>query len=242
MAKTYGNKAQMEKEGSNFKPFKAGSYIARLSKIEVKEKKSYDGPIVPTLCLQFAPYEANARTAVMKDVDGATVKPLTRKLFLDINKVTMGFRENFTMPSKYRALVAALQDIDPNDDVPGPDELTVESAEEQLKEFFGDYLVLNVTAFEKSGKWRNKITDFLPVPEDFEADEVIEAQQEDAEKKRAAEKRNKPAASDDDDDEEEIEESTATSASDDDEGEDDDDEEEAPKPSKKKKNTKKALF
>lgn len=228
MAKTYGSKAQMEKEGSNFKPFKAGSYIAKLIKIEVKEKKSYDGPIVPTLCLQFAPYEANARTAVIKDIDGSTVKPLSRKLFLDINKVTMGFRENFTLPSKYRALVAAFQNLDPSEDVPGPDELTVEAAEEQLNEFFGDYLVVNVTAYEKSGKWRNKITDFLPVPDDFEADKVVEATLADAEKKRAE----RPAKDAADDEDEELETATKSDES------DEDDEDEKPK----KKNTKKALF
>ena len=91
----------------------------------------------------------------------------------------MGFRENFTMPSKYRALVAALQDMDPNEDVPGPDELTPESAAEQLEEFFGDYVVVSVSAVEKNGKHRNKITDFLPVPEDFEADPIIEKAKED---------------------------------------------------------------
>ena len=231
MAKTYGSKQQLEKEGSSFKAFKSGSYIAKLSKIEVKEKKNFDGDVVPTLCLQFAPYEANARTPVMKDVDGQTIKPLTRILFLDINKVTMGFRENFTMPSKYRALVAALQDMDPNEDVPGPDELTPESASEQLEEFFGDYVVVSVSAVEKNGKHRNKITDFLPVPEDFEADPIIEKSKEDADKKRAAKQddeaprsRRRSAPVDDEDDEElEVEDA---------------EEDEAPK----KKNTRKALF
>ena len=233
MAKTYGSKQQLEKEGSSFKAFKSGSYIAKLSKIEVKEKKNFDGDVVPTLCLQFAPYEANARTPVMKDVDGQTIKPLTRILFLDINKVTMGFRENFTMPSKYRALVAALQDMDPNEDVPGPDELTPDSAAEQLEEFFGDYVVVSVSAVEKNGKHRNKITDFLPVPEDFEADPIIEKAKEDADKKRAAKKddeaprsRRRSAHVDDEDDEElEVEDA---------------EEDEAPAP--KKKNTRKALF
>ena len=233
MAKTYGSKQQLEKEGSSFKAFKSGSYIAKLSKIEVKEKKNFDGDVVPTLCLQFAPYEANARTPVMKDVDGQTIKPLTRILFLDINKVTMGFRENFTMPSKYRALVAALQDMDPNEDVPGPDELTPDSAAEQLEEFFGDYVVVSVSAVEKNGKHRNKITDFLPVPEDFEADPIIEKAKEDADKKRAAKQddeaprsRRRSAPVDDEDDEElEVEDA---------------EEDEAPAP--KKKNTRKALF
>lgn len=220
MAKTYGSKKEMEKDGGNFKPFKSGSYIAKLAEIKVEEKKNYDGHLVPTLLLRFAPYEANARTATMKDVDGGTIKPLTRKLFLDIDKVTMGFRENFTIPSKYRALVAALQDMDPNDDVPGPDELTVESAEEQLQEFAGDYLVVNVTAFEKNGKWRNKITDFLPVPEDFEADAKVEAIAADAAKKKAE----KPS-DDDDEDDEELEEETREE-----------------KPKKAKKDTRKALF
>ncbi len=186
MAKTYGSKKELEKEGSSFKALKSGSYIAKLSKIEVKEKKNYDGDVVPTLCLQFAPYEANARTPIIKDVDGATVKPLSRVLFLDINNVTMGFRENFTIPSKYRALVAALQNIDPNEDVPGPDELTSDSAFDQLQEFAGNYVVVSVTAFEKKGVMRNKITDFQPAPDDFEADPVIESAKADADKKRAA--------------------------------------------------------
>jgi len=203
MAKTYGSKRELEKEGGNFKPFKSGSYIAKLIKNEVKEKKNFDGDVVPTLCLQFAPYEANARTPVIKDVDGGTVKALSRRLFLDIDKVTMGFRENFTIPSKYRALAAALQNMDPNEDVPGPDELTAESAFEQIEEFMGNYVVVNVTAYEKNGKWRNKITDFQPVPEDFEADPVVEATLADAEKKKAE----RPAAADADD-EEELEEST----------------------------------
>jgi len=204
MAKTYGSKRELEKEGGNFKPFKSGSYIAKLIKNEVKEKKNFDGDILPTLCLQFAPYEANARTPIIKDVDGGTVKALSRRLFLDIPKVTMGFRENFTIPSKYRALVAALQNMDPNEDVPGPDELTAESAFDQIQEFLGDYVVVNVTAYEKNGKWRNKITDFQPVPEDFEADSVIEATLADAEKKKAE----RPEAAADEDDEEELEEST----------------------------------
>lgn len=233
MGKTYGSKKEMEKEGGNFKPFKSGSYISRFTKLEVTEKKNYDGDVVPTLAMQFSPYEANARTAVMKDIDGGTVKPLTRKLFLDINKVTMGFRENFTIPSKYRALVAALQHVDPNDEVEGPDELTVEAAAEQLEQYLGDYVVLNVSAFEKNGKDRNKITDILEIPEDFEADHVIEAQAEDAAAKREEEKssgkssRKSRPARDEEDDDEEIEEI--------------DDEEETPKKSAKK-NTRKALF
>lgn len=224
MAKTYGSKQQMEKESSNFKPFKSGSYISKLIKIEVREKKNFDGHVVPTLCLQFSPYEANARSAVMKDVDGGTVKPLTRKLFLDINNITMGFRENFTIPSKYRALAAALQDMDPNDDVPGPDELTPESAAEHLEEFFGNYVVVNVSAFEKNGKWRNKITDFLPVPEDFEADPKVEAIAEDAEKKRAA-KKQADLSNNEDDEEEELEVESVED-----------------RPAKGKKDTRKALF
>lgn len=234
MGKTYGSKKEMEKEGGNFKPFKSGSYIARFIKLEVAEKKNFDGDVVPTLAMQFSPYEANARTAVMKDIDGGTVKPLTRRLFLDINKVTMGFRENFTIPSKYRALVAALQHIDPNDEVEGPDELTVEAAAEQLEQYLGDYVVLNVSAFEKNGKDRNKITDILETPEDFESDPVVEAAAEDADKKRAESKksegRRKSRPADDEDDDEEVEEI-------------DDEEEEAPKKSSKKsKNTRKAIF
>jgi hypothetical protein len=232
MAKSYGSKKEMEKEGGNFKPLKSGSYIVKLSKLEVKEKKNYDGDVVPTLCMQFAPYEANARNGKMTDVDGGTVKPLTRKLFLDINKVTMGFRENFTIPSKYRALVAALQDVDPMAEVDGPDELTPESAADQLQEFFGEYLVVNVTAYEKNGKYKNKITDFLPVPEDFEADPKIEAIADDAEKKRADKPSKNRTEDDEDDEDEELEEGTADDVT---------DEEEAPK-AKKKKNTKKPLF
>lgn len=230
MAKTYGSKKELEKEGSNFTALKSGSYIAKLIKNVVQEKKNYDGDLVPTLCLQFAPYEANARTAVIKDIDGATVKPLSRKLFLDINKVTMGFRENFTIPSKYRALVAALQDIDPNQDVPGPDELTVEAAFDQIQEYLGDYLVINVTAVEKNGKTRNKITDFLPVPEDFEADKATEAILADAEKKRSENKKDSAKAGAEAEEEELDEE------------EDDEEETPAPKKSKAKKNTKKPLF
>lgn len=214
MGKTYGSKKQMEKEGGSFKPFKSGSYIARFTKLEVAEKKNFDGDVVPTLAMQFSPYEANTRSAVMKDIDGGTVKPLTRRLFMDINKVTMGFRENFTIPSKYRALVAALQHVDPNDDVEGPDELTVESAAEQLEQFLGDYVVLNVSYFEKNGKDRNKITDILEAPEDFEADPVVEAAAEDAAKKKEASKkddddaprRKSRPADDEDEDDEEVEE------------------------------------
>ena len=237
MGKTYGSKKQMEKEGGSFKPFKSGSYIARFTKLEVAEKKNFDGDVVPTLAMQFSPYEANTRAAVMKDIDGGTVKPLTRRLFMDINKVTMGFRENFTIPSKYRALVAALQHVDPNDDVEGPDELTVESAAEQLEQYLGDYVVLNVAYFEKNGKDRNKITDILEAPEDFEADHVIEAAAEDAAKKKAAaskddddaprSRRKSRPADDEDEDDEEVEEI------------DDAEEEATPK---KEKKTRKALF
>lgn len=239
MAKNYGNKQQMEKEGANFKALKPGSYIAKFSSMKIEEKQDFHGQLVPTLCLQFAPYEANARAAVMKDIDGATVKPLTRKLFQDINKVTMGFRENFTIPSKYRSLVAALQNVDPNEDVLGPDELTVESAYDQLEEFFGEYVLVTVITPEKKGVKRNKITDFLPVPEDFEADPVVEATLEDAKKKAAANKA-------DDAEEETLDEETeedAPAAADDSE-EEDDEEEDPPKPSKGKgkKPTRKALF
>lgn len=243
MAKNYGSKQDLEKEGATFKAFKSGSYIAKLSKIEVKEKKNYDNEIVPTLCLQFAPYEANARTPIMKDVDGGTIKALARVLFLDINNVTMGFRENFTIPSKYRALVAALQGIDPNDDVPGPDELTAESAYDQLEEFFGDYVVVAVTAFEKKGIMRNKITDFQTVPDDFEADPVVEAAKKDADKKRAAGKaadsdapRSRKASAPVEDEELEVEE----------DGDEEAEEVKAPEKSSKKapveKKTRKALF
>ena len=241
MAKNYGSKQELEKEGATFKAFKSGSYIAKLSKIEVKEKQNYDGEIVPTLCLQFSPYEANARTPIMKDVDGGTIKPLTRVLFFDINNVTMGFRENFTIPSKYRALVAALQNIDPNDDVPGPDELTAESAYDQLEEYFGDYVVVAVTAFEKKGIMRNKITDFQILPDDFEPDPVIEAAKKDADKKRAAGKaadadtpRSKKSAEPVEDEELEVEEDEEVETV------------EAPAKSSKKepveKKTRKALF
>lgn len=228
MAKKYGNKQQLEKEGSSFNALKAGSYIARFSSLEIKEKKDFSGNMVDTLCLQFSPYEANARTAVIKDVEGNTIQPLTRKLFQDINKITMGFRENFTIPSRYRSLVSAFQNMDPNDDVEGPDELTVESAAEQLDEYFGDYVVVNVIVTEKNGNKRNKITDFQPVPEDFEADPVVEKQAEDAAKKKAEGKRRDATAAPVEDEEDmELEEGSANK----DEAE-----------PKAKKNTKKALF
>lgn len=226
MAKTYGTKAQMEKEGPQFKALKPGQYIAKLTVAEIKEKQDFNKQLVPTLCLQFSPYEANSRSGVIKDVEGTTVKPLSRKLFQDINKVSMGFRENFTIPSKYRSLVAALQDMDANDDVPGPDELSVESAYEQIENFLGDYLVVTVIVTEKKGNKRNKITDFQPVPEDFEPDEVTE--------KLAADSRKKKAAQASDDEDEDLEE------------EDDVEEEEEVKPktakASKSKNTRKPLF
>lgn len=214
MAKSYGTKSEMEKDKPAFKPLKSGSYICKLIKCEVVEKKNYDGDVVPHLSLQFSPYEANARTTKMVDVDGATVKPLSRRLFQDMDKITMGFRENYTIASKYRALQAAFQGVDPNDDVLGPDELTAESAYDQTNEHFGEYLVVNVTVTEKNGKRKNKITDFQPVPEDFEADAVIEKQAEaDAQKRadnpksdrggRAAE------SSDDEDDDTSLEEEDA---------------------------------
>lgn len=233
MAKSYGSKKEMEKEGGNFKPFKSGSYIAKLAKLEVKDKKNYDGDVVPTLCMQFAPYEANAKNGKMLDIDGGTIKPLSRKLFFDINKVTMGFRENFTIPSKYRAMVAAFQDVDPMAEVEGPDELNPESAYDQLADFFGEYVVVNVTAYEKNGKSKNKITDFLPVPEEFEADPKVEAIAADAAKKAEEnkDKKSKPST-DEDDDDEEIEETTEEVAA----------EEDEPKKAPKKKNTRKALF
>lgn len=239
MGKTYGSKKEMEKEGGSFQTFKSGSYIARFMKLEVAEKKNYDGDIVPTLSMQFFPYEANARTATMKATDGSTIKPLTRRLFMDINKVTMGFRENFTIPSKYRALVAALQHVDPNDEVEGPEELTVESAAEQLEEFLGDYVVINVSAFEKNGKERNKISDILEVPEDFESDPIVEKAAEDALKKKAEGKKKG-----DDDDDEQLRRSRRASVEEEDDDEEIEEEElqdEAPKKSAKK-STRKPIF
>lgn len=219
MAKTYGDKKTMERERPVYKAFKSGSYIAKLTVNEVKEKTDYNRNVVPTLCLQFSPYEANARTATMKDVDGETIKPLSRRLFMDINKITMGFRDNFTIPSKYRSLVAALQMVDPNEEVEGPDELTVDSAHEQLEEFIGKYVIVNVVAFEKKDVWRNKITDFQLAPDDFTPDPVIEAQFADQEKKKAE----NPKGSDSDTEEEAVEMEEETSAD-------------------KPKDTKKALF
>ncbi len=184
----YGNKQAMEKEMSNFTPVKSGSYIVKIVKMEVKEKRNYNGEVVPMLCLEFSPYESNARKPEMKNLDGETVKPLTRKLWYDIEKISMGFRDNMTLPSKFRALAAALQDMDPNDEVEGPDELNPLSALDFLKEYDGGYVVAQVAAYEKEGKSKNKITDFLPLPEDFQADPIVEATLADAEKKRAEKK------------------------------------------------------
>lgn len=222
MAK-YGSKAQMEKEGPVYKPLKAGSYTCKLTEIKVVNKPNYDRHMVDMIALRFAPYEANAKKTTMFDHEGGTIKPLERTLFMDIEKVTMGFRDNYTAPSKFRSLIAALQKLNPMEEIDGPDELTPESGAEYLKKFLGEYVTVNISCYEKNGKWKNKIIDFMEVEDEFEPDQLIEKAAEQKTKERAAKKGgNTPV--EDDADEEEIEEI---------------DEEEAPK---KKTNTRKPLF
>lgn len=224
----YGSKKQMEKEGPQFKPLKSGAYIAMIHKLEVRDKKNYSGNIVPTLSLQFIPYEANARKAQMENMDGATVRPLGQKLFMDFDRFSMGFRENFTIPSRFRSLLAAVQGVDPNSELDGPEELSAQSVLEYFKAYEGKYITVNVTVVEKNEKQRNKITDFLAAPEDFESDKTIEAEFFTKEKERANRKDddNAPRGSSTEVEEEEIEEEDAPAKSDD----------------KKKIDTKKALF
>lgn len=227
MAK-YDSKKQMEKDGPQFKPLKPGAYIAMIHKLEVRDKKNYAGNIVPTLSLQFIPYEANARKAQMDNVEGATVRPLGQKLFMDFDRFSMGFRENFTIPSRFRSLLAAIQGTDPNGEIDGPEELSAQSVLEYLKDFEGKYITVNVTVTEKNDKQRNKITDFLSAPEDFEADKTIEAEFFTKEKERANRKDDgdSPRGSSAEVKEEDLEEDDAPAKSDD----------------KKKTDTKKALF
>lgn len=229
MAK-YGSRTQMEKEGPVYKPFKAGSYICKLANIKVTNKKNYHQQMVDMVQMNFLPYESNARKPEMFDIEGGEVKPLTRKLFLDIEKFSMGFRDNFTVPSKLRSLIAALLNADPHEEMDGPDKLEAHEVAEFLGKYEGDYVVVNVLTVEKNDKKRNKITEFLPVPEDFEPDEVIEANAQQKEKERAQKDSSPdPEAKVEDVKEEELEEETEPAES----------EEDKPK---KEKATKKPLF
>lgn len=219
---TYGSKAQMEKEGPTYKALKAGSYTVKLMKVEVKSKTNYYGHEVEMIALRFAPYEANAKKTQMFDHEGGEVKALERTLFMDIEKVSMGFRDNFTAPSKFRSLIAALQNKNPMEEIDGPDELTPESGGKYLEQFEGEYLTANVSCYEKKGKWKNKIIDFMPIEDDFEADPIIEKAAEQKAKERAA-KKNESSPVEAEGDEEELEEI----------------EDDAPK---KKTNTRKPIF
>lgn len=226
MAK-YGSKKQMEKEGPQYKPLKPGAYIAMIHKLELRDKKNYSGNIVPTLSLQFVPYESNARKPQMDNVEGAVVRPLGQKLFMDFDRFSMGFRENFTIPSRFRSLLAAVQGVDPNGEMDGPEDLSPQAVLEYFQDFEGKYITVNVTVTEKNDKQRNKITDFLPVPEDFEADKTIEAEFFTKEKDRANKKGDESSS-----------QSTSAEVE-----EEDIEEEDAPAPKEaKKSNTKKALF
>lgn len=223
----YGSKKQMEKDGPQFKPFKPGAYIAMIHKVELRDKKNYSGNIVPTVSLQFIPYEANARKPQLENVEGAVVRPLGQKLFMDFDRFSMGFRENFTIPSRFRSLLAAIQNIDPNGEIEGPEDLSAQSVLEYLSAHEGEYITVNVTVTEKNDKQRNKITDFLGLPEDFTADKTIEAEFFTKEKDRANKKSDESpsATAGQDAEEEELEEDEAPAKSE-----------------SKKADTKKALF
>lgn len=224
MAK-YGSKTQMEKEGPVYKALKAGSYTCKLTEVKVVNKQNYDGHLVDMIALRFAPYEANAKKTDMFDHEGGAIKPLERTLFMDIEKVTMGFRDNFTAPSKFRSLIAALQKLNPMEEIDGPDELTPESGAEYLEKFLGDYVTVNVSCYEKKGKWKNKITDFMEVEDEFEPDEIIEQNAAQKSKERAAKKNGNSSAVEAEGEEEDLEEI----------------EDEAPK-KPKKTNTRKPIF
>lgn len=223
----YGSKKQMEKEGPQYKPLKPGAYIAMIHKLELRDKKNYSGNIVPTLSIQFIPYESNARKPQMDNVEGAIVRPLGQKLFMDFDRFSMGFRENFTIPSRFRSLLAAVQGVDPNGEMDGPEDLSPQSVLDYFKTHEGKYITVNVTVTEKNDKQRNKITDFLPVPEDFVADKVIESEFFTREKDRDSKK--------------ELGDDSPRSSKSDDVKEEELEEEDVPQ-SKKEVDTKKALF
>lgn len=132
----------------------------------------------------------------MDNVEGATVRPLGQKLFMDFDRFSMGFRENFTIPSRFRSLLAAIQGVDPNGEMEGPEDLSAQNVLDYFKSHEGEYITVNVTVTEKNDKQRNKITDFLSAPDDFEADKTVEAEFFTKEKDRANKKNDdKPSPS-----------------------------------------------
>ena len=90
MAKTYGSKQQLEKEGSSFKAFKSGSYIAKLSKIEVKEKKNFDwSGVIEAIIKVESNGNPNARNGNGKCVGILQITPVLVK---ECNNILKGMK------------------------------------------------------------------------------------------------------------------------------------------------------
>lgn len=198
---TYGTREEMAT--NNFHPLKAGSYYAEVKSVEAKEMKAFNGDDVLGLDIKLTPLEADAKNPKIFDIEGEEVAPGAQTIFFSISNPTMGFANNNTTPSKLRGFLAALQNVDPNGAIDGPESLDTEVVAEYLQEFVGAQLIVTVAVAETStGRTKNKILLFRPTDQEITPERVAETKQaapkkavvEEAEDEAEEEVAEKPAA------------------------------------------------
>lgn len=193
----YGTREEMAT--NNFHPLKAGSYYAEVKSVEAKEMKAFNGDDVIGIDIKLTPLEADAKNPKIFDIEGEEVAPGAQTIFFSISNPTMGFANNNTTPSKLRGFLAALQNVDPNGAIDGPDSLESEVVAEYLQDFVGAQLIVTVAVAETStGRTKNKILLFRP------SDQEITPERVQATKKAAA-----PKAAKEEDSAEEVAEAPA---------------------------------
>jgi len=169
----YGTREEMAT--STFHPLKAGSYYAEVKSVEAKEMKAFNGDDVMGIDIKLTPLEADAKNPKIFDIEGQEVAPGAQTIFFSISNPTMGFANNNTTPSKLRGFLAALQNVDPNGEIDGPDSLQAEVVAEYLKDFVGAQLIVTVAVAETStGRTKNKILLFRPSDQEITPERVAE--------------------------------------------------------------------
>lgn len=169
----YGTREEMAT--NTFHPLKAGSYYAEVKSVEAKEMKAFNGDDVIGIDIKLTPLEADAKNPKIFNIEGEEVAPGAQTIFFSISNPTMGFANNNTTPSKLRGFLAALQNVDPNGAIDGPDSLESEVVSEYLQDYVGSQLIVTVAVAETStGRTKNKILLFRPSDQEITPERVAE--------------------------------------------------------------------
>ena len=120
------SKEEYDKQNqTNSIPVEDEDYIVKIAKIDyrlrpgfIKGKLNYTDmqPTFTMICLPIALKGGGQ----MRDIQGNSVKPLTKWIWRDINPRSIGWQPDKITPSFMRALIAYMEGVDPKDKIQAP--------------------------------------------------------------------------------------------------------------------------